>query len=356
MVNLAVGLKKRGHEIAFFLYYPAHNFFAATLQQNDIFIHAHKKAWRFSIGPVLALLRVMRQWNWDAGLAFLPTPSFYSEIAKLGGPKSFRLVVSERFTYTSRQLPIERFLLEQMHRVANHITVNSHHQRLLMEELFPWMKGKLSTIYNGVNLSEFKPAAELRFPDRQALSLLAVSSVVPKKNAIGLVRALAVYREVYGGRCTVYWAGKVTADSTSQSQFREANRLLKAFSLEDQWIWMGEHKDVSILLQQCDALIHPSYFEGLPNAICEALASGRPVLASDVCDNAYLVQEGITGFLFDPAEPSDMARAIYRFSQLPDEKILLMAKNGRSWAERELSLEVYSERYEKLFADLIRFT
>lgn len=352
MVNLAIGLKGRGHEVAFFLYYPDHNFFAPILHQNDICIYSHQKQSRFSVGPILALRRVMRQGRWDAGLAFLPTPTFYAEIAELG-LKSFPLVVSERFTYTSSRLPLTRFLLDQMHRVAEHITVNSHHQRLLMQQKFPWMCGKLSTIYNGVDLETFQPAAIPRTPGKRCLELLTLSSVVPKKNAIGLVRALAAYRDAYGGRGIVRWAGKVTLDKASQREFQEACLLLKEFSLESQWEWLGERRDAAALLQQCDALIHPSFFEGLPNAVCEALASGRPALVSDICDNARLVQEGVTGFLFNPADPGDIARAIHELSQLSNEQRLQMGRMGRSFAGKELSLEAYSESYEKLFESLV---
>lgn len=352
MVNLAVGLKRRGHEIAFFLYYPEHNFFAPALQQNDILIHARKKAWRFSVGPAAALRSVIKKWTWHAGLAFLPTPSFYAEIARLG-LRSFRLVVSERSTYTCGSLPLSRFLSAQMHRVADHITVNSHHQRLLMERTFPWMRGKLTTIYNGVNLDDFTPAFNLPSSDKRGLTLLVLSSVVPIKNAIGLVRALAAYRELYGRRCTVHWAGKITADGASQKEFRVANRLLKELSLENQWEWLGERKDVADLLRECDGLIHPSFFEGLPNAVCEALASGQPVLASDICDNARLVHEGVTGFLFDPASPGDIARAINELGELSNEQRRAMGKRGRSFARKELSLGIYSEGYEKLFESLI---
>lgn len=352
MVNLAIGLKRRGHEIAFFHYFPEHDFFASRLHQSGIPVHTCSKRSRFSMAPILALHRLMRRWRWDAGLAFLPTPNFYAEIARIG-LKSFRLVVSERFMYTSNPLPLGRFLLEQMHHIADHITVNSHHQRLLMEQAFPWMHGKLTTIYNGVDLEEFTPNAAAPSAAGRPLILLVLSSVVPKKNALGLIQALAHYRDYYGGSCCVHWAGKVTADSLSVREFQEAGRLLKELSLENQWEWLGERKDVASLLRGCDALIHPSFYEGLPNAICEALASGRPVLAGNVCDNARLVHEGVTGFLFDPEDPADIARAIHRLDRLSEDKRTAMAKQGRSFAEKELSLEVFTERYEKLLKDLV---
>jgi len=47
-----------------------------------------------------------------------------------------------------------------------------------------------------------------------------------------------------------------------------------------------------------DAFVHPSFYEGMPNVVCEALAAGLPVLVSDVCDHPLLVEKGVQGFLF----------------------------------------------------------
>ena len=54
---------------------------------------------------------------------------------------------------------------------------------------------------------------------------------------------------------------------------------------------------MNLLIPTYDAVLHPSLYEGLLNAICESLASGRLVLASDVCDNGVFNREGKTEFL-----------------------------------------------------------
>jgi glycosyltransferase involved in cell wall biosynthesis len=69
-------------------------------------------------------------------------------------------------------------------------------------------------------------------------------------------------------------------------------------------------------MQRHDALIHPSLYEGLPNAVCEALAAGLPVLISNVCDHPLLVVEGERGFLFDPSDPLSIAMSIERAAAL----------------------------------------
>jgi glycosyltransferase involved in cell wall biosynthesis len=176
---------------------------------------------------------------------------------------------------------------------------------------------------------------------------------VPKKNAIGLVRALGSYRKQFGEPCTVRWAGKVSNHASSHQEYDDASGLLTELGLGDRWVWLGERSDVPQLLHNCDALIHPSFYEGLPNAICEALACGRPVLASRVCDNPRLVQEGETGFLFDPNDPQDISDAMKRFVNLAPAERRTMGQRARRFAESTLSLARYVSEYERLFERLV---
>jgi len=350
MANLALELSRRRHKVELFVYYPQYDHFAGRLHDAGIPIHSRSKRGRFCLAPILELRRLVKRHPYDAMLAFLPTPSFYAEMAHMR-VRGMPLIVSERFMYTSESLPPATWVLQQAHRLADHVTVNSHHQRERMERMFPWMRGRLTTIYNGVDLARFAPQWDSNGYSGR-LRLLVLSSVVPKKNVVGLVRAFARYRELYGDTCTVRWAGQVTSDSVSRKEFAEADRLLSDLGLRDQWEWLGERKDIPELLDSCDALIHPSFYEGLPNAICEALACGKPVLASAVCDHPHLVQEGITGFLFDPGNADDIAHAIHSCHLLSVEGRVRMGRKARQYAERELSLDSCGRRYEELLSRL----
>jgi glycosyltransferase involved in cell wall biosynthesis len=350
MANLALELSRRGHTVELFVYYPQYNHFAGPLHDAGIPIHSRPKRGRFSLAPMLEIRRLVKRCPYDAMLAFLPTPSFYAEMAHMR-IRGMPLVVSERFMYTSESLPPATWVLQQAHRLADHVTVNSHHQRERMERMFPWMRGRLTTIYNGVDLTRFTPQWDSNGYSGR-LRLLVLSSVVPKKNAVGLVRALARYRELYGDTCMVRWAGAVTSDTVSRNEFAEADGLLADLGLRDRWEWLGERKDIPELLSSHDALIHPSFYEGLPNAICEALACGKPVLASAVCDHPRLVQKEITGFLFDPGNADDIARAIHKCHLLSVEERVRMGRKGRQYAESELSLDNCGRRYEALLSRL----
>jgi GalNAc-alpha-(1->4)-GalNAc-alpha-(1->3)-diNAcBac-PP-undecaprenol alpha-1,4-N-acetyl-D-galactosaminyltransferase len=127
---------------------------------------------------------------------------------------------------------------------------------------------------------------------------------------------------------------------------------IASHGLQNQWNWLGQRTDIVALLHQHDALIHASYLEGMPNAVCEALACGRPVIVSDAMDHSKLVQNGINGFLFDWRDPEKLADTLWNFAQLPLEQRHAMGKNGRLFAEKNLTLANYIDQFENLFTTL----
>jgi glycosyltransferase involved in cell wall biosynthesis len=64
----------------------------------------------------------------------------------------------------------------------------------------------------------------------------------------------------------------------------------------------GLRKDIPAVLGETDIFVLPSYSEGLSNALMEAMSSGCACIASDVGGNAYLIQNGVSGFLFPPGD------------------------------------------------------
>lgn len=351
MVALADGLIRRGHEIEFYVYYPHIDHFAHQVEALGSPVHVHHKSHRYSLAPLFALARLVRTNRFDATLAFLRTPVVYAELAKLIAPRT-PLVVSERSMY--EQIPPRLRLQQELHRLADWITVNSQQQRLRMIRAFPWMASKISTIYNGVDLDTFLPDLAVDLTNKEPsrpLTLLAVGSTTRNKNAMGLARALADLKRRGSPLPEVDWAGEPTGPNAERAK-AEVDAFLTAERLESNWKWLGKRSDIPELMRRYDALVHPALMEGLPNAICEALASGLPVIAGNVGDNAYLVGED-RGLLFDPSDPTDIARSIHDFATFTADERLVMAKRARRFAEAELSLSGLTTNYEALFRRLI---
>jgi glycosyltransferase involved in cell wall biosynthesis len=352
MVSLALGLHRRGHQVEFFTYF-GEDHFATVLDSAAIVVHVREKQRRFSPSPILELRRLLRGRSYDAVLSYMDTPNFYAEMAGLGmvAPP---LVVSQRRSFPAGGIPWNTRLLQHLHRLADHIVSNSHHQRERMAREFPWMSGRISTIVNGVDLQTFSPRGDAeRRGDSDAVELLAVGRMDENKNASGLIEALRICREEYGITPTVRWAGRHEPTAAGEAHFATLTALIERYGIGSAWQWLGVRDDVPELLRAHGALVHPSLSEGFSNVVGEALASGKPVLAGDIGDHRWLLREGAPGFLFDPARPREIAAAIHKFACLPAVDRAEMERNARRFAEREIGLDAVVDRYVDLFQRLV---
>jgi len=348
IVNLARGLRRRGHEVAMFRYAEG-DLLAPYLAKESIPVHTRLKKSRFSSNAVRGLRRLIDEGGYRAVVSFLNTPNFYAIAASRLSRTRPAVVVSERFCDVSGQVGRLEMAVRRLYRLADRIVVNSRHQNANFTRRYPWMKGRLVTIYNGYDLDEFSPpAAE---PEGPGLGILAIASVTRYKNGLCLVRALDVLAREHGLRPAVDWAGKRARDGDAGEYLAAMEGELGKAGLGDQWHWLDQRTDIAELLRRHDLLVHPSYGEGLPNVVCEAMASGRPVIVSNVLDHPYLVRDGVNGYLFDPQDPRDLARQIQRFAGLAKPERRRMGESGRAWAEENLSMERYVGDFEKIILE-----
>jgi glycosyltransferase involved in cell wall biosynthesis len=346
LVNLGVELHRFGHEVELFTYYPRRDL-RAPIDAAGLPVWEARKAWRFSTRIPFALRRRLRMGSYDVALSYLDTPNFYLELAAAGLSKP-KIVVSQRAQYPAGRLSPAKRALENFHRLADHVVVNSWSQRQRMVEEFPWLADRISTITNGVQQRFFEVTRPTR--PRAGLRLLVVATVVPLKNADGLVEALDLCRREAAADVRVAWAGR----HADPRYLATLQRRIDELGLRAHWTWLGERADVPELMREYDVLVHPSHSEGFPNAICEALATGMPIAASRVGDHPTLVRESAAGYVFDPAQPRDIAAAIVRLTQLPHAELLRLGTNARQFAIRQLAADLCARRYEALFARLVR--
>jgi glycosyltransferase involved in cell wall biosynthesis len=97
------------------------------------------------------------------------------------------------------------------------------------------------------------------------------------------------------------------------------------------WLhYLGETADVTPFVAGCDALVLPSYAEGLPRTVLEAMSMAKPVLATDVVGCRDLVVHEVTGLLCEARNAHSLADAIERFSQLSLAQRQQMGEAGRA--------------------------
>jgi glycosyltransferase involved in cell wall biosynthesis len=350
LINLSLGLTQRGHHVEIFCYAPG-DLLAPPLIDANIPIHWMVKQSRFSSDVILALRRLIHRNKPDLVLSFMTTPNFYAILAGLSMlPGRLPVVVSERFCDLPQGVSRLERGIRQFYRFSAHVVTNSHHQRINLQNRYPWLLDRISTIYNGYDLDYFR-AAENE-PNNNPLRILTIASVSPYKNGLCLIEALNVLRQSDGFLPKVDWIGQRVMRGERLEYLQKMETAIAAYGLQPQWQWRDQRTDIVDQLHQHDVLVHPSYGEGLPNVVCEAMSCARPVILSDILDHAQLVTHGENGFLFNHLDPKDLAEKILHFNELSIEERKKMGQAGRRFAEANLSRDRLVDEYERLFIDV----
>ena len=222
----------------------------------------------------------------------------------------------------------------------------------MMEYADPRMKGRIVTVYNVVELEKFSPAPAIEGGADSTLRLLAAASFQKLKNPEGFIEAIAIAREMEPSlNIQLDWYGGLPARKSGlpdDDLWNDCSRLIKRRGLEAHVRLHPPDSGILDLYRKADAIVLPSFFEGLSNVVCEAMACGRPVLAGDVTDMANLVKDGCNGFLFDPSSPKDMARAVLQFAKLSRADRELFGQRGRLRAQRIFDASIIVGRYAEI--------
>ena len=106
------------------------------------------------------------------------------------------------------------------------------------------------------------------------------------------------------------------------------------------------------MLRGLDCFVLPSLGEGISNTILEAMATGLPVIATNVGGNSELVDAGSTGELVPAADPHALAQPMLSYARDPA-AARAAGERGRARIEREFSLEAMLGRYRALYDRLL---
>lgn len=178
--------------------------------------------------------------------------------------------------------------------------------------------------------------------DRAKKSILALSRLVPRKNVDTLVRAFAGLARAFPDWTLDIVGGGAMADGLR----REA----RALGVADRVILHGESNAPYPFYAAADIFAIPSFFEGFPMTVCEAMAHGLPVVGFRTCNGVNeQVVEGETGFLADGIDPvASMAAALRSLMEDADLR-QRMGAAGRARYEARYANEVIFQSWEDMF-------
>ncbi|MCL6620974.1 MAG: glycosyltransferase [Syntrophobacterales bacterium] len=235
------------------------------------------------------------------------------------------------------------------HRPARILTTSREIARLLQERLGVPPE-RLLPVPTGVSLTDFAPRppdparrAGLGFPP----GTFVIGTVAVLRSWKGHLDLLeAVSRLVAAGRpAGLLIVGEGPYRPVIEAKIRELGLAA--------WVRLvGHQEDVPACLALMDAVVLASYaHEGVPQALLQALAMARPVVATRAGGIPEVIRGGQTGLLVPPRDPQALAQALIRLMEAPEEA-QAFGRRGRELVAAHHSLERMADRLEEIYREL----
>jgi glycosyltransferase involved in cell wall biosynthesis len=205
---------------------------------------------------------------------------------------------------------------------------------------------RLRYLGNGVEDSWFE------IPPRTApsrpLELLFVGRLIREKGVLDLFDALAAVPEV---RLTVAGA-QLPTDRDGVERSLRHRAAAPGLAGRVTFTGLVNKADMHALVARADALVLPSYREGVPRSLIEGFAAGRPAVATDVRGCRELVRDGVTGFLVPPGRPDRLAERLRAMAALSQPRYQAMSAAGAALAAAQYRESVVFDRLVDAYAEL----
>lgn len=230
---------------------------------------------------------------------------------------------------------------------CQHIIAATEREKLDLVHYYGAEAGNIVVIPCGVNPAHFHPR---KASDRTALGLgysqfvLYAGRIEPLKGIDRLIKAMAWLAKNRSPRLVI-----IGGDQQSQGEISRLKRLVCELGLEDQITFLGtiDHKKMPGYYNAASILVVPSHYESFSLVALEALASGTPVVATDVGDMKNIIQPGETGYIAADGNPESIGQGISALLLKPNNPQRAFAISASvahlSWANvaREIIGECY---------------
>lgn len=199
------------------------------------------------------------------------------------------------------------------------------------------------TIYHGIDFENYREATPATDPPRQAdCRLLFVGRIAEGKGLFDLLGALERLSTDHSVELLVAGDGPLA---------ERLDRDARSRGLEHVVSLLGYREDVPALLASSDIFVLPSYREGTPRGITEALAAGVPVVSTDIAGIPEQVTEGTNGYLVEPGDVAALTDRLERLVADDDHRARFASRT--SIGLEKFDLETVQCQYRVMYGDLV---
>ena len=258
-------------------------------------------------------------------------------------------IISSRRDQGYWHTPAKIMLYKVLNHWVHYFVANCHATAKWASEIETIPRERIKIIYNGVELEQFQSVSTNDKNEiRHGLGLKQDSFV------IGIVANLRPVKQVD----TFLRAAALANSRLANLQFliagdgeqrKELENIASAAGIADKTFFMGKRTDVPKILAACDAAILSSSSESFSNSIVEYLASGLPIISTDVGGCREIIEDGVNGFIVPVADPEAMADRIIELATNKHPEMTSIT--NREKAERMFSRESMVSSFERLYSE-----
>ena len=341
VAELAQRHQANGDEVEVLLFDGTRTPLVEELEKNGIPVHALGKGFAAMSNPLLlpALARFLRKHPFD----FVHTHNTSCQILTAMVPALTR-VTTEHGTMNRRRnwrwfKPIDRWMYGRYKKI---VCVGEETRKTLSAWLNrPELDKKMTVIPNGIDLQRITSAKPVEnLAKQEGFKILMVSAFRPEKDQQTLIRAIQQFPEEY----QLFLAGGAETPE-NQRILDDCKTLAKGPRVH----FLGVRPDVPNLLAAADAVVLSSKHEGMSLSVLEGMASGKPMIASDVEGMRDLV--GGAGLLFPQGDAEALAALIREVCENPEKA----REIGRMCRDRAMQYDIAetAKRYHALYEDVL---
>ena len=329
MTTMACLLKERGYYVEF-LCFLQNNFYEPLLKKNDIIVNRIISSNNISL--MFAARRFIRNKKFDVVISFLEGANFINNFSSLGG-KTWKVITGERNSKEATFRNLKNHIFCFFQRYADTIVCNSENAKQMWIKHYPQYEDKLKVIYNTVTL---QPITSTYIPKKNGkLNIVIAASYQYLKNPIGVIKALNLLTLSQRQVIHIDWFGNASSKGSSKV-YSDCCELIKRYELSDVISLNEATSSIQDRMNEADMVALLSSVEGLPNAICEGLTIGKPIIMSYVSDFNRLV-DCSNGYLVDWNDYEGIKNVFVKASELTVEQLLELGKHSKEIAENLFS-------------------
>jgi glycosyltransferase involved in cell wall biosynthesis len=288
------------------------------------------------------------------GVRLIHAHDFYANLVGLAAARLARVpIIASRRDLAHWLSPAQRRVLGIACRAADRVLANSRSVAALDADGLALPAARLRVVPNGIDLEHFDaeaalepspPVESLLREDERSRTVAVVSNMnLPDKGHADLLVAAAELA-TRGRRLVLLLVG-------DGAQRARLEAMAHSLDIKESVRFLGRRSDVPRILRRVSAACLPSWAEGFPNAVMEAMAAERPVVATAVGGCRELLEHGANGLLVPPRAPERLAEALARIFDDPEEAAA-MGRRARRSVARRYALAGAAAAVESLYLEL----